>query len=1523
MQGSFKASELAQAGPIRSSTGASGPTTPAPQNAALRAAHMANMKPHAQGASSGNAHDLSSFPQPWDTRILYNYFISAVDALLEYQLGRTGRFWPLDNHSFYTEHDRENPIVATSEEKVSSSASIVTINLYLNYAGTLIISCASSSSPPLVRLSRSLFESRVVSAKALTELPNGNLIRLAETSTTPPLKAGTTVFLCPAGLEVILERDCPSSRMMSSSKEDHPLTQIWKTQVEDVLFTKGIVLSELEDPIEWTPVKRRMESGEQKSFFWPTALCFCYREAISGEDFDKSDFEHPEYWFRQATDGGYKDPLHAVEEWVLSQSDRDKIKEERKRRKEQETAQKQAELQASEALSPFNARGTYADSQAVAGVYPTPPDGILSQTSGPAGAVELMATSGGEGAQGKSVDPTGNTTATSYLLDGTQIVTANDELFDGRDYDDDMGGNDITDADFSFFDQDDDYVGDQKQEPASAASEMENGPQTTVLVKQSPDMEIVPDAKDTSYQGEENVVKHSPSPDVAISRDIEPADHYSADGDDITIQRKILSPHTVQELLFSNHNGLNGVNASNRRQSGFAPLDFNDGVKETDTKYTKLGLFGDLSDVPASAKRKRTPSIDLTSPPSSKRRRISQVHNPTPQSRVRWDDGRLDSSGTSSDESDVDDGLSSAAATNGTSPQTAISEMSRTQRQPSPAKKEDIMIPFSMRHLKDAINTTVSLETRAKQRGLQAANARRDLARFLLSTFGHTVTHTVQKARKAMPALSPTNRSRASSPAVASSRSSPAPVVVSEQKRLKTTNKDYIKIAQIAAEQIIFSTLRSSNASFAVSKPVDFGYDNPLTAPLETVRAVINETFQDSQVCDLMKYASIQDPDPKQLSKNQPRPLPARANTGTSQAGETGQPVVVNLRAPHIRIRRNDALLDVLPPATAFWETLGLAPTSGPKNVMYYCLLPGNQGLKPQLMAFMESLGATYESCKLGSHLRGECRDGILYVNQQKSIESYALDDMLTAYRTCLSKFGALLAETKGARGIRAGEGYDSTPVDTFVIYVFNPFDDPSAVKELCVAFWGMYLKYSQVAVPADAKRPRPDIVLQILPISCIASSSLVAHETSMMQKLAREVYDRCPPAVPNEEKSKLRIYSGPSIQLEESLPKQIQFKLSAEAPSDPLHDPSQIHVGYARAGNWATAAWTDNAGRYQATASYCLHGSRTFFEVAREIWQTTLEIISGRKATWRISIARAGIPEREEQDAWMAQTTTTPSGFQIILFLVLVDPTPPVALLPKNLSIPTAQSGAPRTPVGTPQSGISPDTNQVGTPAATPSEVIQETLANDPDAHLVDVTDETYAVILGHRVNTSPSINDYRPSMSSGFMIRPNTGASPWNTEFDEGNEKTKMDYIAVHLLWIWMSNRTANSTTNPSPTSSQQSAPSSQPSSTSTPAPPPLQTSTSTPSSLSDAMSNIPPPSPATAVSQQAGQLGGSANLWPKQALDGLLRDTMGTYRNLAVLARVKGLRGVRAVGEGSLPWHILVSMRGVEGLEGAMGL
>jgi mediator of RNA polymerase II transcription subunit 13 len=142
----------------------------------------------------------------------------------------------------------------------------------------------------------------------------------------------------------------------------------------------------------------------------------------------------------------------------------------------------------------------------------------------------------------------------------------------------------------------------------------------------------------------------------------------------------------------------------------------------------------------------------------------------------------------------------------------------------------------------------------------------------------------------------------------------------------------------------------------------------------------------------------------------------------------------------------------------------------------------------------------------------------------------------------------------------------------------------------------------------------------------------MVIKQPAELQILSREVYNRCPPASV-EGTAALPINTGWSCQLAEALPRKISFELKSQPPSNIMYENSQLHVGYAISSsrNWISAAYTDNAGRYQCHASYCMAGGRSFTDAANEIWQTCLEIMQVRGVNWRLCIAKAGEMDMHE----------------------------------------------------------------------------------------------------------------------------------------------------------------------------------------------------------------------------------------------------------------------------------------------------
>jgi len=198
--------------------------------------------------------------------------------------------------------------------------------------------------------------------------------------------------------------------------------------------------------------------------------------------------------------------------------------------------------------------------------------------------------------------------------------------------------------------------------------------------------------------------------------------------------------------------------------------------------------------------------------------------------------------------------------------------------------------------------------------------------------------------------------------------------------------------------------------------------------------------------------------------------------------------------------------------------------------------------------------------------------------------------------------------------------------------------------------------------------------------------------------------------------------------------------------------------------------------------------------------------------------------------------------------------------------------------------------------------------MAKDPDAHLVDIADEVWGVILGHRLDGHLSMFEDRAPMLSGLLIRRNGHSSS-----DEGDnaERAGPAAVAVNLLWaganLRKQNMAATASGTPSAAQPQRQMPG-----------PQARTAPMTPAAA--AAASLDPSSAASSPTVSptggiAGSVGGPESFPPRAVLENLFREYLTQYRGLALLARLKGMKGKNP---GLVPWHVGVAMKGVEVLE-----
>ena len=1447
--------------------------------------------------------------QQFDSFTIYELFTSSVVALISYYLVRDHAAVALNYRTFVSkplvQHDHH-----VGEPKTPDIPySLTNVDVFWVSSGTLVVTIYT-----LVKLDIRCLdevatddEQRSLVGKCVRVAPSGNLVQIA--SFDDHNDAAT---------------EDVSQRLQRKKPRIAPLEQLlerWKSTVERWLGRKGYALSGLEKRSSW--VRIRTSPGSQATLpspapfsssgelLWPRALCFYYRHLPERTTRLATEpaFGHGDKaleWFETAISTGFKDPVEAAQQWFLGKLERDKLTEARRRAKkaEEDAARIKEENHGLFPSSPLNVRpGTYGDLQAVSGVYPTPPDGILPGTAFSSGdtpsvsgvATNIILAPGGTNPainisapqdtqhQQPPTSPELPLTLEQYNADGD-----NDDLFEDMD-EDQYEGNGITEDDFNFFDgpdgEDEDMnapsLEDAKPSSKAGTGKIESLVSTSKTKEEPPDQVTVLENTLATASGE--TVE-----EIQITKTEEPVTAPKATGppeaasepsplvDSLTRftspalkePTPPLSPIFIEKVLLPSpkHNRAH-------RDSAFDPLNFNRKMSLSDAKYQE-GRFS-FPEVEAAKAEDKGAS-----------RRPKSLRNLPLLTKLRYAIGVASSSGipevaslagAESDSSDTASDSSSEVEDDVDDPVSPVPIVFPT----------GLIIPLKRKLPTDGNATPLSATSFADSFGgdfPDAASLQTDAA--VLSSLEPTPSDWALINTPA-PAEIPSTSARYSNPvfspvfpSIPDTPTSQPDLSLEPMDNRSASDKDNIAVAQIVTDQIVSAT------SDLLHEDFPFGSEIILSRiPSEHKwHTAIRTIFPKAADCSVATLAAIHDtfPDTAAQTKGQQRPPPRKPNEALPALGHQ----MHQINPPYIRVRRVDVQWDLLPPALPFWEPLGLAPCNPAKNVVAFCIYPHSASIRPCVENLMVNIQLAYENCRLGNHARVEPVQG-----HGGGLVPYSIPTPTStraafkALRDACSQLGKLLAMKHAQMRDK-----DDTRVDAFVIYMIDPFEKTAAIWELCSAFWTLFQAYGQGPQGRQDQIQKPDLILQIVPMKYVASFEVpVILDASTYTSFAREVYDRCPPSAPSEDKTPLSIYTAPSFQLEEPLPRSVPFKLNSEPPQDLLHENSYIHLGYAISldGTWVTAAWTDICGKSQAVVSYHL-GTRMFGEVAKEIWQTTIEIMQARRVTWRVCIARSGVMNKEEREAWIF-LVSCPTQLNLFITLLAVDTNPHLKLTPTMPSTNTsnpATTGHPsaNTPGTTPQAGISPEHGL--TPAATPSADGTSDPTADPDARLVDATDESWGIILAHRLHNSNSTNEFRPALISGLLVKRGLTTASLSSPNTSDPERGPI-VVAVNILWMGAVNPTRAATS-------------------------PFPPSAASTEGISPGGAGVPAsPSP---QERSYSSLTWTPTLQTRTAAENLLKEVLGQFRGLGLLARLRGMRGSR---HGTVPWHVVAAVRGVAGL------
>lgn len=1261
---------------------------------------------------------------------IYEFFTAAVLTSLSQRFcTKTGAI-PLDLRSFIL--PSRSPDTEASE--LAAAPVIASLRVHLTTTGSL-----------LVGVSLSLSQGLHAGADGL----NASL---------PP--AGATVLAAPFGVfgtfQGLTEGDGSS---VDGSVAQSPETQItrfrpdvdvrsgqWRTTCCKLLEMRGISTAILSRSswlsiqyLRRKPVESRSDGkrtpvvNSQTHILWPAVLCFRKRT------------RSPLTMNCTVDPGGISlrdgfDALNHAKTWFVGSSDREDLLAAKKKERETAATKDASEpnprlLQQNNGSSPFDMRrasNTGGAGGAGGAMYPTPPDGVQN-AAGVTPSIDGTTSSPGNPAPSAALVDIDTTMVTSAGLgdafgdgwDGSD-AKRDQSFIQGENWElnnDVFVDNDITDADFNFFDE---HPGSMDvnvpdlSEINTGLPDLDSTDQFAVPLPQKPPEPGTPKTNNLPAPPvfAKPELKHARSI-IGESRQRDGSKVRPSNG--VKRQPSPFDPTAVYKRLKASIAGgfrtnTNSVNLPVRRGSVYDKLQFDPSLSMVNRKYEHSGRFDFQWDNEENlAKSSGSPPTTDYLRRHGKSRTTLRDLPPNMESRDVEATGTLESS-MHLDTIKYEDSTSDADEVSLVSDQDDASDFSDEPSSPTKLSvrrrrlgDDNESLAPSMRDI-DFMDDSQTLSST-------------DLSK--LSINDHSETPITRYFADAEPAA----------------------------QRMISNDDELMMVAQILTDQAVSGSLKialpdsvsASGLSTDLQRDIVDGTRNSL----RTLQAVLPPSLQTATVCQLRQLLEIQDvPLLAAPSRMQPRPA----------GGPEQRPSLVQIPPPHLELRRQESRLSVLPSAVRFWETLGLGPSQGSKNVHAVCVFPGLDGVADFAGTLLDRLHNAYESLKLGSFERMPSS-----ANMQNGLVSYEVDKTNNApISSPGSQFRSPLIEDMAKLAVAI---FNSTAVSkNFVIYFIYTPDNPRTIVDACAAFKRLFDIYKRAL--ADRKKPaQNELVLQLVSLDYVATStSLVVLQPFEYTRLCLETYDRC------------TMFGGPmpspAIILEQPITRGIDFQIRNPPSSNILQENASMHIAYAQSVDerWITAAWSDNRGCKQMTASYCLGRrgkplSRGFTDVAHEIWNTTFDLISIWKVHWRIIVTKVGPMDPQEVSDWITLAQTETKG-AVALTLLAVDTNPSLQLIPAVSKVPiAAQSAFYSTPVSTPQSSmVSPE--QVGNPAtpkgapassqnATTPGADATSSEADTDASLVDVKDTIWAAIASHRLNVSHSLTDPNPALISGYLIK------------------------------------------------------------------------------------------------------------------------------------------------------------------------
>ncbi|KAL4919880.1 mediator complex subunit 13 C-terminal-domain-containing protein [Aspergillus aurantiobrunneus] len=1243
---------------------------------------------------------------------IYASFITAVTAAFSLQIVRQNNAIPLGPRTLFNTVESDlNEGQSAVNNGLTSVAALTSIQVQLTSVGKLTISLQTMAQTGLTRFSEP--------GAGLTEFP-----------------PGTDLWLAPTGSIARLVTIYPERNMDSRHFPVAEDASRWKLNVLewlgyfglplDVVTEEGWVEVEVWEPFysklsgEAARVREENSSLPLKRILWPAVYCF-RRTKSSQTGVSGGTEESPSFHY---------DPLDFAEEWYTKEipktveTDSGFPAQGQEGQVSNQGTSSPGFVNLPEGIESLSRASLYPEMHNASLVYPTPPDGTAGIGVNAGVSSDVFAEDSDNGSsmvqnQTKHKQNIRSTAKTSFDPDVTMEfgpsagLGVGSGLYDTNEDDDlfgdlnerDFGAQGITDADFSFFD-DHDFNHTGKDADIEHVQESpvftDTGGQSAVVRSSGP-VALSPNSvpigeKPIPQKSPEQITVASPRDQSAPeSKELISSSHH----DQVQTISPPLSPVEVKKILLPESSVSSRFPAkSTHVPSYYSPVAFKNNISSWDKKYGADGKFSFMGAGTAISQDPSTSSdgIPTIGLPPRRKSNVKTLAYPKAPDGHGSPLNEKESSSSPDSSSETDDESDNSGLENNMPPTTLVM-LKRKRARSSPRNSPG---PFSEKGLEHEINM-LKYEDSIFLGNFLSTFSDWSIAGFFSLSENQT-----------FPSLAP--------------------------------RELQVQIAQLLVDQVTQSSLdHKLDGNFGISC-----LDNQAFNLRELLDG--SEYLGGFEKLDLNSFVSLQEQNV--FSPDASSGFTPRQNI---QRKETGRGSIARLSPPHLRVRRGKDFLETLPPAVSFWETFGLEPAHGPKDITAYCIHPPITTKAADV--FLERLGLLYSSCNLGNHSRGKNFDAFNgglgeWGANAPGQSNYQI--MMQQLKTICEDLGTALINGPSSK-------------DNIVVYIINPFLHAASLVDICAAFWCLLQNYFASADKQQSKQ-LDEVVLQIIPMDFVASAeSLVVPPQTEYLNLAMEVYSRCS----TRQIQPSLVNRTPPVMLAETLPPSIGFRLASER-SSPLQEGKCLHVACSRSQDqrWMTVAWSDNSGVLQRTMSYCLRfrnstTSRALASVRSEIWAATRDIMDKTRARWRVIIVNTENVDQDEHDTWLNLAEQYNKSKLLELMILSVNTASDLSLSPPPSPMPTSvlNPQASSTPIATPlpsASILSPDQpGNAPTPpsganapanASTPTDILPET---ESESLLTDVCDESWSVVLSHRLNGTLHLTEYRPALASGYLLR------------------------------------------------------------------------------------------------------------------------------------------------------------------------